>query len=67
MVLIFTHGNPNIDLFKRYIDNTSRLFSFLWYKLKDLMIAPGLRRIGAINKENKLIQKAKEIGEQLAL
>ena len=64
-VLVFTHGNPNIDLFKKYIDNTSRLFSLLGYNVKDLMIAPGLRRIGAINNEKALIQKAKEIGEQL--
>lgn len=66
LVLVFTHGNPNIDLFKRYIDDTSRLFGFLGYNVKDLMIAPGLRRIGAIHKENKLVQKAKEIGKQLA-
>lgn len=64
-VLVFTHGNPNIDLFKKYIDNTSRLFGLLGYHVKELIIAPGVRRIGAINQEEKLVQKAKEIGEKL--
>ena len=64
-VIVFTHGNPNIDLFKKYIDNTSRLFGLLGYNVKELMIAPGVRRIGAINQEEKLVQKAKEIGEKL--
>ncbi|MFX1346681.1 MAG: flavodoxin family protein [Promethearchaeota archaeon] len=65
LVLVFTHGNPNIDLFKKYIDKTSRLFNLLGYNVKDLMIAPGLRRIGAIYNQNALVQKAKEIGKQL--
>jgi multimeric flavodoxin WrbA len=66
-VLVFTHGNPNIELFRKYIDNTSRLFSLLGYNVKELMIAPGVRRIGAINQEEKLVQKAKDIGAKLAL
>ncbi|MBY8983586.1 MAG: flavodoxin family protein [Candidatus Lokiarchaeota archaeon] len=66
LVLVFTQGNPNIDQFKQYIEYTSNLFNRLSYKLKDLIIAPGVRRRGAIYKETLLVQKAKEIGEKLA-
>jgi hypothetical protein len=45
MVLVFTHVNPNISLFKKYIDDTLRLFGLLEYNVKDLMIAPGVRRL----------------------
>jgi len=65
LALVFTHGNPNIDLFKKYIENTSRLFNLLGYNVKDLLIAPGLRRIGAIYDQNTLVEKAKEIGKRL--
>ncbi|MFX1259356.1 MAG: flavodoxin family protein [Promethearchaeota archaeon] len=66
LVLVFTHGNPNSELFKPYIDTTSRIFRMMGYKLQDTIIAPGLRQIGAIHKEEKLVQKAKEIGAKLA-
>jgi len=65
-VLVFTHGNPKSDLFKQYIDSTSKLFGFLGYNVQDLLVAPGLRKIGAINQNEELMQKAKEIGEKLA-
>lgn len=65
-VLVFTHGNPKSDLFKQYIDSTSKLFGFLGYNVQDLIIEAGLRKIGAINQNEELIQKTKEIGEKLA-
>ncbi len=66
LVLVFTHGNPKSDLFKHYIESTSQLFRFMGYKVQDLIIGAGLRKIGAINQREELIQKAKEIGEELA-
>ncbi|MFX1442995.1 MAG: flavodoxin family protein [Promethearchaeota archaeon] len=66
LVLIFTHGNPKSDMFKQYIDSTSRLFGFMGYNMQDLLLAAGVRRPGAIYEKEELMQKAKEIGEQLA-
>lgn len=65
LILVYTQGNSDIDRFKQYIDSTLRLYSFMGYKVKDIMIAPGLRKIDAIYQETMLVQKAKEIGKQL--
>lgn len=64
-VLVFTHGNPNEKMFKDYIDQTTRMYKFLGFDVKDVMIAGGLRKPGTVSKKDKLVQKTKELGEIL--
>ena len=43
MVLAFTQGNPNEDMFKQYIEYTEKMFQLLEFDVKDVIIVAGTR------------------------
>lgn len=43
LILVFTQGNPNKDLFKDYFDYTKRMFKVLEYDVRDVVVVAGTR------------------------
>jgi Multimeric flavodoxin WrbA len=43
MVLAFTQGNPDEDMFKQYIDYTDKMFQLLEFDVKDVVVVAGTR------------------------
>ena len=64
MVLAFTQGNPNEDMFKQYIDYTEKMFKLLEFDVKDVIIVTGTRNEPA-GKQMGLQAILKTIGASL--
>ena len=43
MVLAFTQGNPNEEMFAEYIDYTEKMFRLLEFDVKDVVVVAGTR------------------------
>ncbi len=64
LVLIVTHGNPNINMFKQYVDSTSDMFKFLGYNVKGTLIAGNTMALG-VKDQKVIMNKAKNFGLEL--
>ena len=43
LILVFTQGNPDPDMFRVYIDYTKNMFKLLEFDVKDVCVVAGLR------------------------
>ncbi|MGA7876711.1 MAG: flavodoxin family protein [Desulfoferrobacter sp.] len=66
LILAFTQGNPDAQAFKTYFDYLEKLFSFLHYDVKGIIVAAGTRELDDILQQKDLIEKARELGKNLA-
>jgi len=65
LVLVYTQGNPNADLFKPYFDYTEKIFRQLEFDVRGVHIVAGMREKPACEKEG-LSDAMKKIGSSLA-
>jgi len=65
MVLIFTQGQPGVDFYKDYFNQTRHLFEFLGFDVKDILAAGGTREKTDILKQQAVLNKARDMGKKL--
>jgi len=51
LILVFTQGNPDPDMFKTYIDYTKKMFQLLEFDVKDVVVITGTRTESASEKK----------------
>ena len=66
LVLPFTQGNPNPEMFKAYFDYTKHVFELLEFNVKSMPIITGMRTESAQEQEG-LLAAMKSIGAALVL
>jgi len=64
--MVFTQGNPDGQTFKTYFEYLENLFSFLHYDVKGTIVATGTRDENDILEQTDVLEKAREIGKNLA-
>jgi len=65
LILMFTQGNPNPDMFKAYFDYTKNMFQLLEFDVKDVVVITGTRSELA-SERKELYSTMKEVGSSLA-
>ena len=65
LVLVFTQGQPDISMFKPYMENTKQMFGFMGFNPKEIIVAGGTREKADVDKQKDLMAKAKEAGAGL--
>ena len=65
LVLVFTQGNPDAEMFKVYIDYTKSMFKLLEFDVKEALIIAGTRN-GPARERKDLHPTLKEAGLTLA-
>jgi len=64
LILAFTQGNPDPDMFRTYLDYTKNMFQLLEFDVKGLHVAAGMRDKPAHERE-ELCATLKEAGSSL--
>jgi len=64
MILVFTQGNPNADMFREYFDYTKKMFQLLEFDVKDVQVVAGMRTVPAPERKD-LHAAMKDIGSSL--
>jgi multimeric flavodoxin WrbA len=64
LILVFTQGNPNPEIFKEYIDYTERMFNLLEFDVKGVQIVAGTRN-GPASEQDGLPVVLKKLGTSL--
>lgn len=67
VVIAFTQANPEAQSFKPYFDYLEKLFSFLHYDVKETIVATGTRDKNDILRQKDVLEKARQIGKELAV
>lgn len=65
LVLVFTQGNPDPDMFQAYFDYTKRVFQLLEFDVRGLHVISGTRN-GPAQEQKGLSKVMQEIGASLA-
>jgi len=65
LVLVFTQGNPDTEMFRPYIDYTKKMFQLLEFDVKGVHIIAGMRKEAA-SERAELHSGMKDIGAALA-
>ncbi|MDR1906327.1 MAG: flavodoxin family protein [Clostridiales bacterium] len=66
LILVFTQGNPKLDMFQTYYDYTKRMFEILEFDVKEVLVVGGTRVEQARDKA-ELPPLLKKIGASLVL
>ena len=61
LVLIFTQGHPDAELFKNYFDHTRTMFEFLGFTVKDVIVGANAQSKGEIKENKKAMEQAKNV------
>jgi len=64
LILVFTQGNPNAEMFRTYFDYTENMFKMLEFDVKGLHVIAGTRN-GPANERKDLDIAMKNIGASL--
>jgi multimeric flavodoxin WrbA len=64
LVLLFTQGNPDADLFKAYFDYTKKMFTVLEFDVQEVQVVTGMRTAPAQERKDLNIAM-KNIGSSL--
>ena len=65
LILVFTQGNPDPDMFKEYFNYTKSMFQMLEFDVKGLYIVAGTRNESA-HERKELCATMKDVGSLLA-
>lgn len=65
LVLAYTQGQVDTNMFKQYFDMNAKLFEFLKFKVVDTIVCGGCVGKKDIEKNQVLLSNAKEIGQNL--
>jgi multimeric flavodoxin WrbA len=66
LLLVFTQGNPDTDLFREYFEYTAKMFKMLEFDVKEIQVIAGMRNEPA-NERKDLPIAMKGIGSSLVL
>ncbi|MDR0383468.1 MAG: hypothetical protein LBH50_05725 [Spirochaetaceae bacterium] len=66
MILVFTQGNPDPNLFQSYFDYTKNMFKALEFDVRSVQVIAGMRN-GSAHERNDLHTTMKDIGSSLVL
>jgi len=66
LVLVWTQGNPNQEMFKEYFDYVKKMFQMLEFNIKEVQVIAGTRSEPA-NEREDLTDVLKRIGSSLVL
>jgi len=66
LILVFTQGNPDSELFQPYFDYTKDMFQVLGFDVKDVQVVAGLRN-GPAHERKELQTAMYELGASLLL
>jgi len=66
LALAITQGNPDAKTFSPYFENMLRMFGFLGYTPKGVVVAAGTRERDAVEKQAAVMAQAEEMGKTLA-
>lgn len=66
LIIVFTQGNPNTNIFKTYYDYIKDSFALLEFKVEDIIVAAGTRSEKA-GENKELYDKIKAIGKSLVI
>ncbi|GHV11950.1 flavodoxin family protein [Clostridia bacterium] len=64
LILVWTQGNPDGDMFKEYRDYTKKMFAMLEFDVCDVIVVAGTR--SAASEQSDLDEKLKRAGVELA-
>ena len=64
LILVFTQGNPDSDMFKEYFDYTKRMFQLLEFDVQEVVVISGMRKEHASERKD-LYDILKDIGLSL--
>ncbi|HWQ63574.1 MAG TPA: hypothetical protein VN429_04090 [Methanospirillum sp.] len=66
LILVFTQGNPDSNMFQLYFDYTKKMFELLEFDVKGVHVVAGMRNKSAHERED-LHFSMKSLGSSLAL
>jgi len=66
MSLIFTQGNPDEDSFKGFFADTAKVFDYLGFNIRDILITCGNLERGEVKNREDVLKKARTLGARLA-
>jgi multimeric flavodoxin WrbA len=64
LILVFTQGNPDSDMFQLYFDYTKKMFQLLEFDVKEVQVVAGMRNEAAHERKD-LHTVMKDIGSSL--
>lgn len=64
LILVFTQGNPDHEMFQVYFDYTKHLFQLLEFDVEDVVVIAGMRNEPAYERKD-LLKSMKDIGSSL--
>ncbi|MDS1030455.1 flavodoxin family protein [Bacillota bacterium LX-D] len=65
MVLVFTQGNPDPNIFQQYYESTAKMYKFLGFNVVDTILSYGNRTPDDTKGQTELLEKAKVAGSYL--
>jgi multimeric flavodoxin WrbA len=65
LVLAFTQGNPDADMFNSYFDYLTKMFGFLAYNVENTIVAAGTADKSDILSQEDVLKTARQIGKNL--
>ncbi len=65
LILAFTQGNPNAEMFNFYFDYLAKKFSFLAFNVEKTIVAAGTAEKSDILSQKDILKTAKQIGKNL--
>jgi multimeric flavodoxin WrbA len=66
LLLAFTQGNPDSQAFQPYFDYLEKLFSFLHFRVKGVLVDSGTREKDDILRQTEILESARAMGKSLA-
>lgn len=65
MVLVFSQGNPDENMFKEYFNYTRNMFDFLGYPVKDMITSKENKEPGIVKNKEDVMDQARKAGQKL--
>jgi multimeric flavodoxin WrbA len=65
LVLVYTQGQPDTQMFMPYFQHTQKMFNFLGFECNDILVAGGTGAKDDILKQTDVLARAKELGKKL--
>jgi len=66
LILAFTQGQPDVNMFKAYFDSTAKVLGFLGFSALNVIVAGGTRNPGDLERQADVMERAKAAGADLS-
>ena len=67
LILAFTQGQPDVNMFKAYFDSTAKVLGFLGFSDVQTVVAGGTRAVADLERQADVMARAKAAGRALAV